>query len=69
MALQVPVLADNLKVSELLLLEAGEEVQANLLTHHLLLLLLHLVADVSHLTRVDSIALSSNSYGSSLGHI
>ena len=50
MALKVPVLAHNLKVCELLLLEAGVEVQAHGLAHHNLLLLLHLVADVSHLT-------------------
>ena len=50
MALKVPVLAHNLEVCELLLLEAGVEVQAHGLAHHNLLLLLHLVADVSHLT-------------------
>ena len=50
-ALKVLVLADNLEVGELLLLEAGVEVEAHCLAHHLLLLLLHLVADVSHLTK------------------
>ena len=49
-ALKVPVLADNLKVGELLLLEAGVEVQPHCLAHHYLLFLFHLVADVSHLT-------------------
>ena len=52
MAMEVSILANDLEVCELLLLEAGVQVQAHRLTQRRLLLLLHLVTDVSYLQKL-----------------
>ena len=52
MAMEISILANDLEVSELLLLEAGVQVQAHRLTQRRLLFLLHLVTNVSHLQKL-----------------
>ena len=52
MAMKISILANDLEVGELLLLEAGVQVQAHRLTQRRLLLLLHLVTNVSHLQKI-----------------
>ena len=52
MAMEVSILANDLEVGELLLLEAGVQVQAHRLAQRRLLLLLHLVTNVSHLQKL-----------------
>ena len=50
--MEVSILANDLEVGELLLLEAGVQVQAHRLAQRRLLLLLHLVTNVSHLQKI-----------------
>ena len=52
MAMKISILANDLEVGELLLLEAGVQVQAHRLAQRRLLLLLHLVTNVSHLQKI-----------------